>query len=209
VRRLVGELSNIHRVNIRPYGWDALLLEVDQPLRWAAELADRRRDGRLICAEIVPGARTVLLNGVADPQRVARELAGWRPTDLSGPPATAPDLTIEVEWAGPDLAEVGRQWQADPVTVLRDTTFVVAFCGFMPGFGYLTGLPPHRQLSRLATPRTRVPAGSVALAGPYAGIYPRSSPGGWRLVGRTDAVLFDLDRDPPALFVPGVRVRFR
>lgn len=196
-------------MNIRSYGWDALLLEVEQPLRWASELANRRATGQLSCDEIVPGARTVLLRGVDEPDRVARELAGWQPAGESERAAAGPQVVIDVEWTGADLAEVGRAWRADPVEVLRETEFVVAFCGFAPGFGYLTGLPEHRQLPRLATPRTRVPAGSVALAGPYAGIYPHSSPGGWLLVGRSDAVLFDLDRDPPALLTPGTQVRFR
>ena len=84
-----------------------------------------------------------------------------------------------------------------------------AFGGFAPGFGYLTGLPPELHVPRRDTPRTRVPAGSVGLAGPFAGAYPRASPGGWQLVGRTDAGLFDVDRRPPALLAPGGRVRFR
>ena len=84
----------------------------------------------------------------------------------------------------------------------------MAFGGFAPGFGYLTGLPPHLHVPRRSTPRTRVPAGALGLAGPFAGVYPTASPGGWQLVGRTDAVLFDPDRDPPALLRPGVRVRF-
>lgn len=86
--------------------------------------------------------------------------------------------------------------------------FRVAFCGFAPGFGYLTGLPERYHLPRRATPRTAVPAGSLALAGEYAGVYPRSSPGGWQLIGSTDAVLWDPEREPAALFAPGVRVRF-
>jgi len=87
--------------------------------------------------------------------------------------------------------------------------YTVAFSGFAPGFGYLTGLPEDLHVPRRATPRTRVPAGSVGLAGPYAGAYPRPSPGGWQLVGRTGAVLFDVERDQPALLRPGARVRFR
>ena len=88
---------------------------------------------------------------------------------------------------------------------LTGTRFRVAFCGFAPGFPYLTGLPAELALPRLATPRPRVPAGSVALAGPYAGIYPGASPGGWLLVGRTDLVLFDVAADPPARLGPGTR----
>jgi KipI family sensor histidine kinase inhibitor len=84
----------------------------------------------------------------------------------------------------------------------------VAFSGFAPGFGYLTGLPPDLHVPRRDTPRTRVPAGSLGLAGPYAGIYPRASPGGWQLIGRTELELWDAHRDPPALLAPGTRVRF-
>ena len=107
---------------------------------------------------------------------------------------------------GPDLAEVaeltGRPVRA-LVEALTTTELTVAFGGFAPGFAYLTGLPPELHVPRRATPRTRVPAGSVGLAGPFAGAYPRASPGGWQLVGRTDAVLFDVDRESPALLGPG------
>lgn len=86
--------------------------------------------------------------------------------------------------------------------------FRVAFCGFAPGFGYLTGLGERYAVPRRATPRTAVPAGSVGLAGPYTGVYPRSSPGGWQLIGTTDSVLWDATREPAALLSPGTRVRF-
>ena len=102
------------------------------------------------------------------------------------------------------------RWGTDEAGVVRrlvETPLHVAFCGFSPGFAYLAGLPPELAVPRLETPRHRVPAGSVALADTYAGIYPTASPGGWRLVGRTDAVLFDPDRDPPALLTPSTRVR--
>jgi KipI family sensor histidine kinase inhibitor len=88
------------------------------------------------------------------------------------------------------------------------TTFRVGFCGFAPGFAYLTGLPAALAVPRHPTPRTKVPAGSVALADTYCGVYPTESPGGWQLIGRTDVVLFDVAATPPALLVPGVRVRF-
>ena len=84
----------------------------------------------------------------------------------------------------------------------------MAFVGFAPGFGYLVSDDWPFEVPRLDAPRTRVPAGAVALAGAFGGVYPRQSPGGWRLIGRTDAVLWDPDADPPALLVPGRRVRF-
>ena len=91
----------------------------------------------------------------------------------------------------------------------ESTEFVSAFCGFAPGFAYLSGLPDELpEVPRLATPRTHVPAGSVALAGRWCGIYPTASPGGWRVIGHTDATLFDVRREPPALLAPGTRVRF-
>ncbi|WP_155369335.1 5-oxoprolinase subunit B family protein [Catellatospora vulcania] len=187
---------------VRRYGWDGLLLEVDDPAAWFRTLRAARERGELTCEEIVPAARTVLLRGVRGEPR-------W--TDLTpsaAPPAPPSRLDVPVHWDGPDLDAVASAWQADPARVLRETEFTVAFCGFAPGFGYLAGLPERRWLPRLASPRARVPAGSVALAGPYAGIYPRSSPGGWQLVGRTELVLFDLDREPPALLAPGTSVRF-
>jgi KipI family sensor histidine kinase inhibitor len=89
---------------------------------------------------------------------------------------------------------------------LTSAESTVAFCGFAPGFAYLTGLPAEWTAPRLPSPRAKVPAGSVALAGTYAGIYPTASPGGWRLVGRTDVRLFDVDSETPALLTPGTRV---
>ncbi len=102
-------------------------------------------------------------------------------------------------------------WGVPPEEAVRIHTapeYVVAFCGFAPGFGYLTGLPARYEVPRRATPRSAVPAGSVALAGPYTGVYPRSSPGGWQLLGRTALPLWDTGRTPAALLAPGTRVRF-
>ncbi|MGC4860052.1 5-oxoprolinase subunit B family protein [Micromonospora sp. DT41] len=120
------------------------------------------------------------------------------------------EVVVPVEFDGPDLTVVAEHWSVDVPAVLRrltGTRFRVAFCGFAPGFPYLTGLPAELALPRLSTPRPRVPAGSVALAGPYAGIYPSASPGGWLLVGRTDLTLFDVHDDPPARLSPGTLVR--
>jgi KipI family sensor histidine kinase inhibitor len=116
-----------------------------------------------------------------------------------------------VRYDGPDLSDVAAHWGVARHEVARihaDTEFTVAFCGFAPGFGYLTGLPARYDVPRRATPRTAVPPGSVALAGPYTGVYPRSSPGGWQLIGTTDTVLWDHARVPAALLSPGTRVKF-
>jgi KipI family sensor histidine kinase inhibitor len=98
---------------------------------------------------------------------------------------------------------------ADEVVATHTASdLVVAFCGFAPGFAYCTGLPERLAVPRLDSPRARVPAGSVGLAGPFTGVYPTESPGGWRLLGRTDLVLWDEERDPPATLSPGTAVRF-
>ncbi|WP_405981709.1 allophanate hydrolase subunit 1 [Streptomyces sp. NBC_00158] len=194
-------------------GRDALLVEVDTAGEVAAlhaELLRRRDAGELGGArEIVPAARTVLLDGVREPGALAARMAGWEVPPLAE--AEGPLVTVPVRYDGPDLAEVAAAWgvaEREVSELVGGIVFRVAFCGFAPGFGYLTGLPERLWLPRRATPRTAVPAGSLALAGEYAGVYPRSSPGGWRLVGSTDAVLWDPAREPAALFAPGVRVRF-
>ncbi|MFB8760006.1 allophanate hydrolase subunit 1 [Streptomyces sp. NPDC059852] len=195
-----------------PVGDDALLVEVssgEEARALHAELLRRRAEGSLMVREIVPAARTVLLDGLTAPDRLAAELAV---SDVPPAPAHARDVVqLPVRYDGPDLADVAAHWGVPPDEVARihaGTEFSVAFCGFAPGFGYLTGLPARYDVPRRATPRTAVPAGAVALAGPYTGVYPRSSPGGWQLIGTTDAVLWDHTRVPAALLAPGTRVRF-
>ncbi|MFF5575877.1 MULTISPECIES: 5-oxoprolinase subunit B family protein [Streptomyces] len=199
-------------MKVLPVGEDALLVEVssgDEAQALHAALLRRRAEGSLSAREIVPAARTVLLDGVDSPARLAAELTA---ADLPPAPPRARDVVeIPVRYDGPDLADVAAHWGVPEREVARihsGTEFRVAFCGFAPGFGYLTGLPPRYDVPRRATPRTAVPAGSVALAGPYTGVYPRSSPGGWQLIGTTDAVLWDHARVPAALLSPGTRVRF-
>ncbi|MEU7074364.1 allophanate hydrolase subunit 1 [Streptomyces narbonensis] len=175
-----------------------------------AELLRRRAAGALPgVREIVPAAQTVLLDGVDDPGRLAAELPRWEVEPLHARVEAA--VEVPVRYDGPDLAEVAGLWEVsveEAVRVHSATEFRVAFCGFAPGFGYLTGLDERYGVPRRATPRTAVPAGSVALAGPYTGVYPRSSPGGWQLIGTTDLVLWDTGREPAALLTPGTRVRF-
>ncbi|MCI4011505.1 urea amidolyase family protein [Brevibacterium sp. ZH18] len=163
--------------------------------------------------ELIPAARTVLLN--FDPSRTtATALEGAiRGLSLTESDAgTAREVTIDVVYDGEDLAEVAELLSISPAEVVarhQQATWQVAFAGFAPGFGYLAGDDPLFDVPRRSSPRTRVPVGSVALAGEFTGVYPRSSPGGWQLIGRTDATLWDLDREPPALFVPGTLVKFQ
>jgi KipI family sensor histidine kinase inhibitor len=203
-------------VRVRRAGGSALLVEVDDAAgapavtAWYAELCRRRDAGELIVREIVPAARTVLLDGLPDADRVAAELPGWHvPPVPSG--HTSRLVRVPTVYDGPDLDTVARLWgmtATEAVGVHTSIEFEVAFCGFAPGFAYLTGLPERLAVPRRQSPRPTVPAGSVALAGEYTAVYPSASPGGWQLLGRTDLTLFDLAADPPATLTPGTRVRF-
>jgi KipI family sensor histidine kinase inhibitor len=158
--------------------------------------------------EVVPAARTVLVVAERAPMPdLAALLSGLE----EEPAPDGPVVELPVRYDGPDLAEVAGLTGLSPDEVVRrhaEADLVVAFCGFAPGFAYLTGLPAGLQVPRRSTPRTAVDAGSVGLAGEFTGVYPRRSPGGWQLIGRTEAVLWDPERDPPALLSPGTRVRF-
>jgi len=204
-------------------GGAALLVEVadtDAALALRAHLgplAERATGVWEAVDHLVAGARTVLVV-LRDPGRrsdVGRECLdeATRLTVAVAPPADAAELVIEVlvRYDGPDLDEVAHLTGLTRDEVVRahtGTTWRVGFGGFAPGFAYLVDGDPRLHVPRRGEPRTRVPAGSVALAGDFSGIYPQDSPGGWQLIGTTDAVLWDVDRDPPALLAPGTSVRF-
>lgn len=162
--------------------------------------------------DLVPAARTLLLRldpRTADPAEVARVVRATEPRPGARPDAG--EVEVPVTYDGDDLAEVGELTGLGERGVVEAHTaqaWTVAFCGFAPGFGYLVGDDERLHVPRRSSPRTRVPAGAVGLAGEFGGVYPRESPGGWQLIGRTDLAVWDIERDPPALLVPGARVRF-
>jgi KipI family sensor histidine kinase inhibitor len=197
---------------VRPYGRAALLVEPDDAAEVPAVAAAVQTDPAVV--EVVPAARTVLVRAeAADLPGLAERL----PALVAGATETMPtspgnEIVLDVRYDGADLAASAAELGLRPDELAgrhADGHYVVAFCGFAPGFAYLTGLDDALRLPRLREPRAAVPAGSVAIADEFTGVYPRSSPGGWRLLGRTDASLWDLRRTPPALLVPGARVRFR
>jgi KipI family sensor histidine kinase inhibitor len=197
-------------VRYRRCGDHGVLIEVDGPvLPLLAAFTEAALPG---VQDLVPGDRTllVLARSAADLERLWPRVRATVP--VSVPVAAATGIVVPVTYDGPDLEAVASAWQVEPAMVVRrhvEAIWTVAFTGFSPGFGYLRTTSDWPTVARRDSPRTRVPAGSVALAGTYAGIYPRDSPGGWQLIGRTALDLFDADRDPPALLWPGRSVRFR
>ena len=196
------------RLSTHRVGAHALLVEVADATA-ALSLASWARAEAVEVDEVVPGAETVLFDGVRDPVALVRLLERWLPGTS---PAEGRLVEVPVVYDGADLEFVAAAWGVTPdevVTRHAELEFVAAFCGFAPGFSYLAGLPQDLAVPRLDSPRSRVPAGSVAVGGPWCGVYPTTSPGGWRILGRTDVVLWDPRRPDPALLPPGTRVRFR
>ena len=193
---------------VHAFGDRALLVtELAEPAAFAAAI----QAAGLPIVDVATGADSVMvvLESAAESAPVWGALSRLATTTLD---ATSHDLIeIRVQYDGEDLNDVAELTGLSVQRVIEVHTtaeFTVAFCGFAPGFAYLSGLPAELHVPRLATPRTVVPAGSVAIAAEFSGVYPRSSPGGWRLIGHTDAELFDVRRDRPALLTPGDRVRF-
>ncbi|MBB3600679.1 KipI family sensor histidine kinase inhibitor [Mycolicibacterium sp. BK556] len=199
---------------IRDYGDQALLLECESTEQVLAVAAALRRAQAPEVLDIVPAARTVLitLSGPHHQAPTRQRLAQLRIDDADSRTDRDTEVVIEVVYDGADLADVAELTGMDVDAVIdahTATPWRVGFGGFAPGFAYLVGGDPRLAVPRRSDPRTAVPAGSVALAGEFSGIYPRQSPGGWQLIGRTDAVLWDIERPQPALLEPGMWVRFR
>lgn len=192
---------------VLPYGRDAALIECVPGTAVALAQALQRAGGFL---EVVPAERSVLVrlargNTVHD----LRSLLATLPDDLPAPEGR--DIEVPVRYDGADLDQVARTvglTTAEVVALHSGVTYDASFAGFAPGYVYCTGLDPRLHLPRRPSPRTRVPAGSVAIADIYTAVYPTASPGGWHLLGTTDLPLFDLTRTEPALIRPGDRVRF-
>jgi KipI family sensor histidine kinase inhibitor len=195
--------------SIRRAGDRGALVEVSDSA--AAVRVARALTSRPEFVDVVPGHRTVLVTWARGAQ--PRVLDSLVESALATESAPEPGRRIEIPvvYDGPDLEEVARIVSLSAEEVVKRhaaAEYVVAFIGFAPGFAYLIGGDERLYVPRLSQPRVRVPAGSVAIAGPYSGVYPRESPGGWRLLGQTSFALFDPAAAPPALLAPGDRVRF-
>ena len=193
-------------------GDTALLVELgdlDEVLSLYAQLDEDLPEGVI---DLVPAAATLLVTidpRATDVERISRQVSGI--TIGSHERATTGEVEIPVVYDGEDLAEVGRitgLGERGVIEAHTGTPWTVAFCGFAPGFGYMVGGDERLRVPRRDNPRTRVPAGSVAIAGEFASVYPRESPGGWQLIGRTNLEVWDIGREPPALLVPGTTVRY-
>jgi KipI family sensor histidine kinase inhibitor len=186
----------------------ALLIETEQPHRLNAAVRSLDRPD---IVDVVPGARTLLVT--ASPGTDLGRL-GALIGDLTLPETRATGgepMRVPVAYDGEDLDEVASMTGLTREEVVSRHTagsYVVAYLGFSPGFGYLAGLDESLHVPRRDSPRTSVPAGSVAIAGPYGAVYPSPSPGGWRLLGHTTLRMWDPDREPPSLLQPGTQVRF-
>ncbi len=197
--------------SIRRAGDSSVLIDLgdnEAVQRLAAGLA--AQDGREL-EEIVPGHETLLLvwGGKAPSVGEVEQLISGAELAAEAMPEPS-EVELAVSYDGPDLVVVAESCGISPEEVVARhlaCRYQVAFIGFSPGFAYLLGGDPSLQPPRLDEPRTRVPAGALAIAGPYSAVYPRSSPGGWNLIGSCAEPIFDASNDPPALLTAGTFVR--
>lgn len=197
-------------MRILPSGTQGLLLELDSLEEVLGQYAALQEQD-LPVLDLVPAGRTILV--VADRDTDLTSLAARlrEVPPLSHTTHESAPVEIPVRYDGADLHDAADLLGCAPQELVRrhqEENWTVAFCGFAPGFGYLSGTRFAWDVARRSSPRTRVPAGSLALAGEFTGVYPRESPGGWQLIGHAMVEVFDLDRDPAALLMPRARVRF-
>jgi 5-oxoprolinase (ATP-hydrolysing) subunit B len=202
-------------VRMLPCGPGAVVVEVDDAATVAALHAWLAANPVAGVRTVVPAARTVLIEVEGGRLAAVREHLGGFTVTVGAAPAGTPSpnvLEIPVVYDGEDLDAVAAACGMSVGEVAHRHSapvYTAAFCGFSPGFAYLIGGDPALRLPRRADPRTRVPAGSVAIAGEFSAVYPSASPGGWHLLGDTSLAVWDVERDPPALIAPGSSVRFR
>ena len=195
-------------MRVLPFGPGALLAEYDSLAEVMSVDAVLRESNLTGIDEIIPAARTVLVTFGQVDRAALHELLV--PGAAAGR-VEGPLVEIPVVYDGADLEEVAAATGLSieqVVDIHSSIVYSAAFLGFTPGWAYLVGLPPSLQLPRRKTPRTAVPAGSVAIANEFTGVYPTLSPGGWHLLGHTDVQMFDVEREKPALVLAGDRVRF-
>jgi KipI family sensor histidine kinase inhibitor len=199
-------------MRLLPSGTTALLVELDDLDEVLGLYAALQHDLPEGVVDVVPAARTLLVvtdPGVVPLSSVAQAIQ--RTTPRQDEVGSSEWVEVPVTYDGEDLEESAGLLGCDPDELVRRHTaeeWTVAFCGFMPGFGYLVSKGWQVQVPRRSSPRKKVPPGSVALAGEFSGVYPRESPGGWQLIGHSSLAMFDPSRDPAALLRPGTRVRF-
>lgn len=194
------------------YGERALLLEVANHVEALALYEKYELTPPEGLVDIVPAAATVLVVFETEDHARAASAVVREKTVSTENRVERALVEIPVVYDGEDLHEVATAllMSVDEVVERHQAAeYLVAFTGFVPGFAYLAGLDTRLHMPRRDVPRTRVPAGSVAIAGDFTAVYPRQSPGGWQLLGHTDLAMWDIDRQPPAVLQPGTRVRFR
>lgn len=204
------------RAVVRPYGDAAVLVEPAEPgttLAWYAAARSALETGRLPgVVDLVPAAASLLVRLDRSRATVGQATAALRALHVASvPPPPGRTVRLAVRYDGPDLAEVasGLGWTTDRLVAEHTArTWRSAFTGFVPGFAYLEPDRAWPTVPRRADPRTSVPAGALGLADRYSGVYPRATPGGWRLVGTAETPVWELAQDPPALLAPGTVVRF-